>query len=53
MNGWIIYIKHGDSSLASFMACVEECVSERESRKFEEELNTKVKLVIYISLVGV
>ena len=29
------------------MACVEECISERESRKFEEGLNTKVKLDIY------
>ena len=29
------------------MACVEECISERESRKFEEGLNTKVKLDVY------
>ena len=29
------------------MACVEECISERESRRFEEGLNTKVKLDIY------
>ena len=29
------------------MACVEECISESESRKFEEGLNTKVKLDIY------
>ena len=29
------------------MACVEECISERESRRFEEGLNTKVKLNIY------
>ena len=36
-------IKHGDSSSASFMAFVEECISERESRQFEEGLNTKVK----------
>ena len=35
------------SSSASFMACVEECISERESRKFEEGLNTKVKLDMY------
>ena len=26
---------------------VEECISERESRRFEEGLNTKVKLDIY------
>ena len=41
---WLEDSKHGDSSSASFMACVEECISERESRKFEEGLNTKVKL---------
>ena len=35
------------SSSATFMAFVEECISERESRKFEEGLNTKVKLDIY------
>ena len=29
------------------MACVEECISERESTRFEEGLNTKVKLDIY------
>ena len=33
---WLEDIKHGDSSSASFMACVEECISERESRKFED-----------------
>ena len=33
------------SSSASFIACVEECISERESRKFEGGLNTKVGLV--------
>ena len=29
------------------MACVEECISERKSRKFEEGLNTKVKSDMY------
>ena len=29
------------------MASVEECISERESRKFEEGLNTKAKLDMY------
>ena len=33
--------------LPSFLACVEEFISERESRRFEEGLNTKVKLDIY------
>ena len=40
-------IKHEGSSSISFMACVEECISERESRKFEKGLNTKVNLDIY------
>ena len=31
------------------MACVEECISERESRRFEEDTNTKVKLYIFIN----
>ena len=44
---WLEDIKHGDSSSASFMACVEECISERESMKFEEGLNNKVKLDMY------
>ena len=30
------------------MACVQECIGERESWKFEEGLNTKVKLNILI-----
>ena len=44
---WLEDIKHGNSLSASFMACVEECISERESRKFEDRLNIKVKLDIY------
>ena len=44
---WLEDIKHGDSSSASFMACVEECICERENRRFEEGLNTKVKLDVY------
>ena len=45
---WLEDIKYGDtcSSSASFLACVEECISERESRRFEERLNTKVELHI-------
>ena len=35
---WLEDIERGDSSSASFLACVEECISERESR-FEEGLN--------------
>ena len=44
---WLENIKHGHSSSALLMACVEECISERESRRFEEGLNTKVILDIY------
>ena len=44
---WLEDIERGDSSSASFLACVEECISERESRRFEEGLNMKVKLDIY------
>ena len=40
-------IGRGESSSASFLACAEECISERESRRFEERLNTKVKLYFY------
>ena len=35
---WLEDIERGDSSSASFLACVEECISERESRRFGEEL---------------
>ena len=33
-----------ESSSTSFLPCVEECISESESRRFEEGLNSKVKL---------
>ena len=44
---WLDDIECGDSSSTSFLACVEECISEGESRRIEEGLNTKVKLDIY------
>ena len=44
---WLEDIEREDSSLAAFMSCVEECISERECRKFEEGLNNKVKLAMY------
>ena len=37
-----LFKSFGDCSSASFMDCVEECISERESRNFEEGLNTKL-----------
>ena len=45
---WLDDIKLGDSLSASFMACVEECISERESRDFEEGLNTKVNINVLV-----
>ena len=39
---WLEDIECGDSSSASFLACVEECISERESRRFEEGLIRKL-----------
>ena len=35
-------IKRGESSLASFLVSVEESISEREGKEFEEGLNSKV-----------
>ena len=35
MNGWRDIEREG-SSLVSFLACVEECINDRECRKFEE-----------------
>ena len=36
--------KRGGSSLASFLACIEESISEREGKQFEEGLN-KIRYV--------
>ena len=33
---WLEDIERRDSSAASFLACVEEYISKRESRRFEE-----------------
>ena len=40
-------VEGGDSSAASFMASVEECISERECKLYDEGLNSKVKLSLY------
>ena len=40
-------VEGGDSSVASFMASVEECISERECKLYDEGLNSKVKLYLY------
>ena len=39
-------LKRKDSSLASFLACIEKSISEREGRQFDG-LNSKVKLDMY------
>ena len=44
---WLEDIERGESSLASYLACVDECISKREWRKFEEGLDNKVKLATY------
>ena len=36
---WLEDIKRGESSLASYLACIDECISKRECRKFEEALD--------------
>ena len=47
---WLEDIERGESSLASYLACIDECISEKECRKFEEGLDNKVKLAMYKSL---
>ena len=44
---WLEDIERGESSSASYLACIDECISEGECRKFEEGLDNKVKLAIY------
>ena len=41
---WVEDIKREESSLASFLACIEESISEREGRQFEEGQNSKVDM---------
>ena len=40
-------IQKGNSSSKSFLACVDECVSERESKAFWKGLDIKTKLHMY------
>ena len=44
---WLEDIELGNSSFDSFWACVKECIIEIERRRFEEELNIKVKLYLF------
>ena len=43
-------VEGGDSLAASFMASVEEFISERECKLYDECLNSKVKLSLYRTL---
>ena len=44
---WLKGIVDGSRSLKAFLALAGESISERESKRFEEGLNTKVKLTLY------
>ena len=44
---WLKDIMDRSSSLKAFLALAGESISERESKRFEEGLNTKVKLTLY------
>ena len=45
---WLEDIRKGSCSLKSFLGVAGEGIDERESGKFEEGLNSKVKLSLYI-----
>ena len=45
---WLEDIERGESSLASYLACIDEYISERECRK---GLDNKVKLAMYNKFV--
>ena len=42
---WMEDIKRGESSLASFLACREKSISEREGRQFKEGLIQNIRYV--------
>ena len=42
---WLKDILDGNSSFKMFLALVGESISEKESKRFEEGHNTKVKLI--------
>ena len=44
---WVEYIQKGECSLKGFLSVVGESIDERESRKFKEGLDSKVKLSLY------
>ncbi|CAI8047039.1 hypothetical protein GBAR_LOCUS26004, partial [Geodia barretti] len=44
---WLHDIQNGDCSLKGFLSIIGDSINEREIRKFEEGLNSKVKLLLY------
>ena len=44
---WLEDIRKEEGSVASFMACVEESIKERDNKEFEKGLESKIKLVVY------
>ena len=44
---WLQDIQTGECSVKGFLSIVGDCVTDRENRKFEEGLNSKVKLSLY------
>ena len=44
---WVDDIQKGECSLKGFLSVVRESIDERESRKFKEGLDSKVKLSLY------
>ena len=40
-------IQNGDCSLEGFLSIIGDSINEREIRKFEEGLNSKVKLLLF------
>ena len=43
---WLEDIEKEEGSLASFMACVEESIKERNNKEFKKGLDSKVKLAM-------
>ncbi|CAI8027847.1 hypothetical protein GBAR_LOCUS15858, partial [Geodia barretti] len=44
---WLHDFQNGDCSLKGFLSIIGDSINEREIRKFEEGLNSKVKLLLY------
>ena len=48
---WLRDIQNEDCSMKGFLSTVGDSINEREIRKFEEGLNSKVKLLLYKTVV--